>query len=261
MKKDNLYIYELKNFFSDQKSFRKSGLRDFYRKLYDKLDEKTFRRILYALEKENIVTAVDRGTYILGNDEILKRRKGFIPTFSLELKSLSDSIQAAFPYTEILIWETRVLYDFMIHQPGQNLIILEAEKEAIESIFNFLENESTGKVFLDPNQDTVERYALRNAESIIVMPLISRSPHQSVNGVPCPKLEKILVDIFSDKEKFFILHGQELVNIYENAFQNYLVGEKTFFSYARRRKVHLKIRAFITKKTNIQLIQAKGKQE
>jgi hypothetical protein len=101
----------------------------------------------------------------------------------------------------------------------------------------------------------IEKYAFRNAESIIVSFMISRSPHQLVNGIPCPKLEKILVDIFADKDKFFIFQGQELVNIYEIAFHNYQVSEKTLFWYAKRRKVHQKIRELMTQKTDIKLIQ------
>lgn len=74
---------------------------------------------------------------------------------------------------------------------------------------------------------------------------------QKVEGIPCPKIEKILVDIFADEEKFLAFHGQELVHIYENMFQTYLVSEKTLFWYAERRKVHTKIRTFITYDTSI----------
>jgi hypothetical protein len=143
----------------------------------------------------------------------------------------------------------------MLHQPGQNLTILETEKDAVESIFNFLENQFRGKVFLDPGQEIVETYVFRNAESLIVSPMISRSPRHQVNGIPCPKLEKILVDVFADKKKFFIFQGQELVNIYKAAFQNYKISERTLFWYAERRKVHQKLQAFIRKNTDIQLIQ------
>jgi hypothetical protein len=142
----------------------------------------------------------------------------------------------------------------MVHQPGQNLVILEPEKESIESVFNFLGNKFGSRVFLDPNRDIVENYALHNADSILILPMISRSPRQIVNDVLCPKIEKILVDIWSDKERFFIFHGQELVNIYELAFQNYRISEKTLFWYAKRRKVDKGIRSFITEKTDIQLI-------
>ena len=255
MKKENLYIMEIKKFFINHKFFRKSDLRNFYRNQYKELEEKKFRRILYSLEKNKIIIAVDSGIYVLSNKESLQSRKKFIPSFSPEIRSISDSIQTAFPYTKNLIWETRILYDFMLHQPGQNLTVLETEKETVESVFNFLENQFVGKVFLDPSQEIVEKYVFRIAESIIVSPMISRSPHQKVNGIPCPKLEKILVDVFVDKELFFIFQGQELVNIYKTAFRNYQISEKTLFSYAERRKVHQKIRVFITQKTDIQLIQ------
>lgn len=257
MKKDNLYITELKNTFSEHNNFSKSELRDFYRNLYEELDENSFRRILYSLERDKVIIKVDRGIYVLknNNEKAWQLRKKFIPAFSPDLISISNLIQENFPYTKTLLWETRILHSFMLHQPGQNLVILEPEKESIESVFNFLENKFTGRVFLDPNRDIVEKYALRNTDSILILPMISRSPRQRVNGVLCPKLEKILVDIWSDKERFFMFHGQELVNIYEMIFQNYRISEKTLFWYARRRKVDKKIRRFITEKTDIQLIQ------
>lgn len=257
MKKDNLYITELKSRFSEWNSFCKSELRDFYRNLYEELDENTFRRILYSLERDKVIIKIDRGTYILNNnnEKIQELRKKFIPNFSPDLISINNLIQENFPYTETILWETRLLHSFMVHQPGQNLIILEPEKESIESVFNFLENAYKGRVFFNPDREIIEKYALRIRDSILVLPMISRSPRQEVNDVLCPKLEKILVDIWSDKERFFMFHGQELINIYEMIFQNYRISEKTLFWYARRRRVDKKIRMFITENTDIQLIQ------
>ena len=258
MKNDELYLLDLKNFFSYQKYFRKSDLRSFYRNKYKVLEEKTFRRILYALERDNIIIAKDTGIYTLRNEDNFQSRKKFIPIFTPELKLISDTIQKTFPYTKILVWETRILYDFMLHLPGQNSKILETEEEAIESIFNFLQNQFPGKVFMEPGQEILEKYVSRSTESIIVSTMIKRSPCLRVNGIPCPKLEKILVDIFSDKNKFYIFQGQELITIYKTAFQNYKISERTLFWYAERRKVHQKLRTFIQNYTEIQLIHSKG---
>ena len=260
MKKDNLHIPEIKKTFAHHKMIRKTELRDFYIHQYKALDQNTFRRILYSLEKENIVIKVDPGVYLLNNknNEVWTKRKNFVPEFSSELKSINNSVQKEFPYTKTILWETRILHDFMLHQPGLNLTILETEKESIESIFNFLKNQFTGRVFLDPNWDMVEKYVLRNTDNILILPMISRSPHQRISGIPSPKLEKILVDIWADEEKFFMFHGQELVNIYEMAFQNFQVSERTFFWYARRRNVKQEIRAFIAQETAIKLIQQQG---
>jgi hypothetical protein len=67
MKKDNLElnILEFKNRFSGQKYVLKTDLRNFYRLLYPDLTEQAFRRILYALEKQNLVASAGRGIYCL----------------------------------------------------------------------------------------------------------------------------------------------------------------------------------------------------
>lgn len=256
MKKENLYIPELINSFSGRKFFRKTDLRDFYKRQNIELTEKTFRRILYALEKQDIVRPVDAGVYIFGDNQAQPlQKKKFSPTFSSEIRELNTFIKTAFPYTEYLIWETRILHEFMLHQPGQNQIIMEVEKDAAASVFNFLNDRYTGRVFLQPDREIIERYALRSADSIIISALLIQAPIQRVNNIPCPKLEKILVDVFANDEKFFVFQGQELVHIYEIAFRTYRISEKTLFRYAQRRKVHQKLKAFIRQKTDIQLIQ------
>lgn len=256
MKRDDFHILELRNSFSGRKFSHKTDLRDFYRTLEAELTDKTFRRILYALEKQNVIQRVDTGMYIIGNEKAWQpKQKKFIPAFSPELVTLWASIKAAFPYTDYLIWESRILHEFMLHQPDKNQIILEIEREAAESIFNFLNDRYAGKVFLQPDRQTFERYVLRGAENMIVSYLISRSPRQQVNGILCPKLEKILVDLFADDKKFFVFQGQELVHIYEAAFRACKVSEKTLFWYAERRKVHQKIRTFINQETDILLIE------
>jgi len=256
MEDTNLHIPELKSSFSGRSFFRKADLRDFYRTRSVELSEKTFRRILYALEKRDLIRKIDIGVYTLGNDHPgLRSQKNFIPTFSPELSALNITIKAAFPYVEYLIWETRILHEFMLHQPGQNQIILETEKETTESIFNFLNDRYEGKVFLHPDRVTFERYILPRTDSIIISTLITQSPHQKVNDIPCPKMEKILVDIFADDEKFYIFHGQELAHIFETTFERYRVSEKSLFRYADRRKVGQKIRTFINRETDIRLLQ------
>ena len=182
-------------------------------------------------------------------------RKKFIPTFSAELSAIKDSIQSAFPYVKFLIWETRILHEFMLHQPGQNQIVLETEKATEESVFNFLNDRHEGTVFLQPERVIFERYILPKRESIIVLNLITQSPHQKVNDIPCPRIEKILVDIFIDDKIFYLFQGHELAHIFETVFERYLVSEKALFRYAERRKVGQKILTFITRETIIRLIQ------
>ncbi len=254
MNKKNLHIPELVELFSNWNSFRTSDLRDFYKSRSDQLTENNFRRILYSLEKQNIIRKIDFGLYIFENHQAqIPKIPKFLPVFSNEVISLNEQLIHAFPYMEYIIWETRLLHEFMIHQPSQNQIILEIEQGVEESVFNFINQKYEGKAFLFPNREIIERYALGNKNDIFISTLLIQAPIQRVDTIPCPKIEKILVDIFADDDKFYLFQGGELVNIFESIFSSYHVGQKALFRYAQRRKVDDEIREFITQKTKIQL--------
>lgn len=147
----------------------------------------------------------------------------------------------------------------MVHQPSQNVLIVEIEKEVRESAFNHLSQQNSGKVFLEPDRVMMERYVLRQPNSIIVTRLITQSPRKVFHGFPYPKLEKILADISMDTDKYFFFQGEELVHIFENAFSSVWVNEKTLFRYASRREASLKLRHFINVQTRIELLEKQEK--
>ena len=246
-----LHLPELQATFSERVSVAKNDLRSFYRIRTKDFNEQFFRRVLYALEKEQILIPLGSGMYAFKEPEVNKRK--FLHSPSKELSSIHPILQKTFPYLDYLCWETRILHEFMTHQPGQNLIVVEAEKDACESVFNRLMEKYTGRVFLDPTRSLMENYVLPQASPIIVLPLISESPRTTNNNIPFPKLEKILVDILVDKNIFFAFQGAELSNIYENAFNTYWLNQRTMFRYARRRKAWKTLQEFIQTKTGIQL--------
>ena len=252
----NLFLPELHSAFSGRKFFGKMDLRSFYQKRSPSLSESAFRRILYTLERRDQIIPVDAGVYRFPNGHTAPHaRKKFTPIFSADLRQIDREVKTAFPYAETLIWETRCLHEFMLHQPGQSQIILETEKDVSESVFNLLNARFVGRVFLQPDRLTFERYILPRPDSILITSLLTQSPHQKIEGVSTPKLEKILVDIFADEDIFYIFHGEELAHIFDAAFARYQISQKAIFRYAQRRKVDQKIREFIQKKTKIQLIQ------
>jgi hypothetical protein len=141
----------------------------------------------------------------------------------------------------------------MTHQPGQNQIILEIEKEATESVFNKLKEQSSRNIFLEPDRVTFERYIIDTPESILLLQLVTQSPKMKTKSIVSARLEKILVDIFSDEDRFFTFQGQEMINIFENAFSMYWINTKTLFRYAGRRKVVERLKNFINTQTQINL--------
>lgn len=252
----NLYLPELKGTFSGRKFFGKTDLRKFYTAYSPTLTETAFRRILYALERRDQIISVDAGVYKFPNGHNASQAlEKFTPSFSAGLRQIDQAVKTAFPYADYLVWETRLLHEFMLHQPGQSQIVLETEKDVSESVFNFLNARFVGRVFLHPDRLTFERYILPRPDSIIITSLFTQSPHQKVEDISTPKLEKILVDIFGNEDIFYIFQGEELAHIFESAFDRYQVSQKALFRYAQRRKIDPKIREFIQKKTKIQLIR------
>jgi len=122
-----------------------------------------------------------------------------------------------------------------------------------ESVFNHLSRQNPGKVFLNPDRLTMERYVLPQFDNILVSRLITQSPKRTTGGFPYPKLEKILVDIFVDEERFYFFQGGEMAHIFEDVFATYWISEKTMFRYAGRRKADQKLRQFIQTHTQIEL--------
>ena len=247
---------DLRNTFSGFQSVQKSDLRNYYKQHSQAATEQSFRRFLYRLEKLEIIAPIGAGVYAFHGQTspMTTKKKHFSPNWSQELGKLNEMFQKAFPYARYLIWETRVLHEFMLLQPGQNIYILETEKDVCESVFNFLSQEYSGRTFLDPTRATMERYVLPQPDSILISRLVTESPKRTVRGIPFPKLEKILVDIFAEEDIYYFFRGEELARIFENAFSTYLVSEKTLFRYARRRKVSAKLRQFIREHTQIELL-------
>lgn len=241
---------ELKKAFSGSRIFYKPDLRKYFYQHFQEASELAFRRFLYGLEKRQTVLPVGNGAFVINQ---ATKKKSFIASWSQELATINKAVHTAFPYIQYLGWETRCLHEFMLHQPGENIIIIEAEKDVYESVFNQLSEQYPGKAFLDPDRLAMERYVVRQTSPILVSRLITQSPKKTIQGLPYPKLEKILVDIFVDDEKYYFFQGEEMVHIFKNVFSSYWISEKTLFRYAGRRKAAQRLRQFIHTQTTIEL--------
>ncbi len=254
MKKENmnLKIPELNDKFQNTDYIDKKDLRNFYFQYNPYLTDQDFRRVLYALEKQEVISSTGSGVfYFTGNGNPPKKK--YIPSPSQSLQDLNKTINEIFPYIKYLVWETRILNEFMLLQSGQNLIILDVEKGTENSVFNQLSELNSGKIFLNPDNLTMERYVQPLPEAILISALISQTPMGRKNQeIPYAPIEKILVDVLVDEKKFFTFRGNELVSIYNGFFNSYLIDEKSLFRYARRRKATDKIKKFVADKTQVE---------
>ena len=122
----------------------------------------------------------------------------------------------------------------MIHQPLNSYLIVEVEKDGLKSVFYNLK-ESNYPVFIDPNRDIIENYVPVNKQAIIIKPIISESPLLQMDNILTASLEKILVDIFCDKDLFDVYQGNEMRTIFKEAMSKYTINMNRMIRYANRR--------------------------
>ena len=126
---------------------------------------------------------------------------------------------------------------------------LEQFQQAV-SVFSFLQ-ETKNNVFLNPNRYEVETYLLTGRNNIIVKNLLAESPIQLKDKIYVPKIEKIMVDLFTDKDLFVMYQGKELANIFEAFFESYSINQSTLNRYATKRKVKERLMNFLIEQTSI----------
>jgi len=176
-----------------------------------------------------VLTRIGRGKFILGKTKV------YYPDVSTKLKSVYNKLKKEFPYVDICIWNTSILNEFMIHQPGVFNFIIEVEKDVTQSAFYFLK-ELKYPVFIEPTSDILEKYLPIDKEAFIIKPLVSESPTQLVNGITTISIEKLLVDIFCDDIIFSAQQGSEMRTIFNEAFSKYTVNQSKMLRYANRRR-------------------------
>lgn len=105
----------------------------------------------------------------------------------------------------------------MVHQLFKNYIVIETEKDVMESVFNSF-SDSNSMIYLNPGHDVFELYISNYEEVIIVKQLVSEAPIiVNDKGVHVASLEKLLVDALIEKD-LFAFQQNELDNIFKAAF-------------------------------------------
>jgi len=196
---------------------------------------------LNRLVKGNELVRVERGVYGLPSAS----QKNFIAFVSDELKQLSQKIKVQFPFVNHCVWSSKAIVPFMHHIPNLNYTYVDADRDVAESVFDFLNDNSSKRVFLCPNQDEFNRYVV-GTNAIIVRTLVSEAPLQVIEGVNTPTIEKILVDAAGDVE-FDFLQGTEITYFYRNIIERHNINKSKLLRYATRRGRRTEVEQLLNK--------------
>jgi hypothetical protein len=219
---------QLQNTFGEKTYFSRQELFDFFRKIDTNLKETTFRWRIHDLRNKHIISSVSRDLFTLQYKPV------FVPNIREKEYKTFSKIQKQFPTLNCCIWSTQIINEFMLHIPAQSITILQVEKEAIGSVYDFLK-EQKQNVFIQPEEKEIERYVFKSESAVVLESLVTKSPVQQHNKVTTITLEKLIIDLISDKKLLASFQGAEMIHILNTAYNRYAVHFTTLFHYARRR--------------------------
>lgn len=234
--------------FNKRESFSREELFEFFRSFEPNLKEGTFGWRIYDLKNKTIIKSIKRGLYTISYKPKYK------PVLSSELIKLTKKIMDKFRNVKYCIWETDWLNEFLQHQTSKRIIIIEIEKDFVESLYYYLKDTFKHDLYINPNNEIIDFYISESDYPVVIKKLITRSPIEKRTEnklkISTPLIEKILVDLFAGEKFFHFYQGSQLINIYENAIKHYTINFTKLYSYARRREREQEIQSFIKYKMN-----------
>ena len=181
---------------------------------------------LYRLSKEGRIVKTKDGNIKLVN------AKEFSISLDEEMIALYKRIKERFPFSAICMWNTDSIINLMHDVPGNDIWVINAEKDILPAFMDVLENMTNRLAFYDTDKSNVERFS-SSKDILVVSQLVSQAPLREDNGITYPRIEKILVDILCENSLHF-LSGSQAYDIYTTAFEKYDINKKALLRYAGR---------------------------
>jgi hypothetical protein len=233
MKQTDLHIQELLGEFGNREYFQVEDLFAFYQSFEPTVAKSTVNWRIYTLVKTEIIKRIGRGKFKCGNSIT------FTPQITPKALKINSFVKTNFPYLNYIIWHISEINSVSQHLINKDTYYVEVERDAIDAVFEQLREKFKYVLRGKTNEDVYF------GESVIVVrSLVTGSPTQSRNKVPTTTIEKLLVDLFADKE-FEFLQGYELTHIFNNAFSKYTINIDKLLRYASRKAKRDQISEFI----------------
>ncbi|MEW6087873.1 MAG: type IV toxin-antitoxin system AbiEi family antitoxin domain-containing protein [bacterium] len=219
---------EFIEYFKKEKSFTANDVYHFFNNIRQGIKRSTVNWRIYNYIQQGILRRVGRGVYITGES------RNFTPVQDEKQKIIAFQIKKQFPFATFCSWRLSILKELFQHVPAINFLIVEVEKDSLDAVFHFLK-ESKKNTFKEPSKNIVEDFVCGTDTAIVVKTMISESPVLQIDGITIPALEKILVDLYIERDIFYFLQGIELLNVFKNAAGKYTINRNKMLRYAKRR--------------------------
>lgn len=188
--------------------------------------ENTLKQYLYDLVKEQKVFDAGKGWYSSIPE------KCTIETASIE--DIVQQVQDHFPLLSFSCWSTRQLQPYAHHLQSGFIVFIYTDKDVLEAVTTQLIEEGY-HAFENPRKGEFDRFVAQPGEGklIIVRPSISQEPVEGYFAT----IEKIMVDLFLEKDRSFLMDHREYNRVFLNVVTSCRVNMAKLLRYAGRRRV------------------------
>ena len=171
-----------------------------------------------------------------------KGKDVYAPFYSDRAKSLRDSLKEKYPLIPFTLFEMVLMNEFLNHLIAQNTIYIHAERDVSAIVFNYFKYDLNCFALYKPAQKEFWRYW--QPDTVVVLDLVSQAPLSAAEPHDIT-IEKLLVDIYCDKQIQSSYSTAEYPAIVETAYQRYRINTPRLLRYARRRNKAQTIAKFI----------------
>ena len=195
----------------------------------EEVSKTTLYWYLNKLTKENKISRVSRGHYSIAE------KKPFMPEVSERMRQVNEILRKALPFATFCLYQGSEFSPYLHNIATNNVLYVETERDCCEAAFNILKDQGF-TVYVRPDKEMIYHYIDLASDVIFVKVLSSESPISVKEGIMVPALEKLLVDIRTD-EDFYYLQGSEAFYVLRNAVERNVINMSKMMRYARRRHI------------------------
>lgn len=211
-------------FVADKKYFSVRAIKTSTTKRGLKQSTTTINQYLHNLKSQGKIFDAGRGWYSTISQPYTQ--------YTTPLKELVSQISTKFPFLEFACWSTEQFQGYAHHMMVQFVRFVYTDTESMSSVAEFLKDNDYD-AHLNPRKGEVEKYFTPSQTTVVVRPSVSEEPLDGHYAT----VEKMLVDLFVEKDKVFLMDQAEYNRVFRNLVLAYRINLARLLRYADRRKV------------------------
>ena len=211
---------ELKERIRQKQLIGKDDLFALLKECYPSMSKPYAYRIIKGLVDEGVLFRLDSTTFSSSKRNIF--------TYDEPDKRLVDCITG---YGDYSIWNTNIFNEWVNHLLGSVITFVEVDKEMVGLVYESIKDAGFNDVLLNPNKHEFDKYFVNR---LIIVRATMKSLIEKNHRI---SIERLIVQLYSDKLVSPLFGDVEKKNIINGAFQSHSVDINKLFHIAKRKKI------------------------